>query len=66
MKTTTGQKLKIGIFTIIGIVILFVAIFLIGSQKNLFSSTYTVYGTFKNVGGLQIGNNVRLDRKSVV
>lgn len=59
MKTTTGQKLKIGIFTIIGIVILFVAIFLIGSQKNLFSSTYTVYGVFKNVGGLQVGNNVR-------
>lgn len=60
MKTTTGQKLKIGLFTIVGIVILFVAIFLIGSQKNLFSSTYTVYGVFKNVGGLQVGNNVRL------
>jgi phospholipid/cholesterol/gamma-HCH transport system substrate-binding protein len=60
MKTTTGQKLKIGIFTIIGIAILFIAIFLIGSQKNLFSSTYSVHGVFKNVGGLQIGNNVRL------
>ncbi|WP_448701791.1 MlaD family protein [Mucilaginibacter sp. AW1-3] len=60
MKTTTGQKLKIGLFTLIGIVILFVAIFLIGSQKNLFSSTYGVYGIFKNVGGLQVGNNVRL------
>jgi phospholipid/cholesterol/gamma-HCH transport system substrate-binding protein len=60
MKTTTGQKLKIGIFTAIGILILFVAVFLIGSQKNLFSSTYRVYGVFKNVGGLQIGNNVRL------
>jgi phospholipid/cholesterol/gamma-HCH transport system substrate-binding protein len=59
MKTTTGQKLKIGIFTAIGIAILFAAIFLIGSQKNLFSSTYKVYGVFKNVGGLQIGNNVR-------
>ncbi|MBW4890422.1 MCE family protein [Mucilaginibacter sp. HMF5004] len=60
MRTTTGQKLKIGIFTIIGIVILFVAIFLIGSQKNLFSSTYNLHGTFKNVGGLMVGNNVRL------
>ncbi|EHQ27336.1 MlaD family protein [Mucilaginibacter paludis] len=60
MKTTTGQKLKIGIFTAIGILILFVAIFLIGSQKNLFSSTYRVHGVFKNVGGLQVGNNVRL------
>jgi len=60
MKTTTGQKLKIGAFTIVGIVILFLAIFLIGSQRNLFSSTYTLYGTFKNVGGLMVGNNVRL------
>jgi phospholipid/cholesterol/gamma-HCH transport system substrate-binding protein len=60
MKTTSGQKLKIGVFTVIGIAILFIAIFLIGSQKNLFSSTYTVNGIFKNVGGLQVGNNVRL------
>jgi phospholipid/cholesterol/gamma-HCH transport system substrate-binding protein len=60
MKTTTGQKLKIGVFTIIGIVVLFLAIFLIGSQRNLFSSTYTLHGTFKNVGGLMVGNNVRL------
>jgi phospholipid/cholesterol/gamma-HCH transport system substrate-binding protein len=60
MKATTGQKLKIGIFTAIGILILFAAVFLIGSQKNLFSSTYRVHGIFKNVGGLQVGNNVRL------
>jgi len=60
MKTTTGQKLKIGIFTAIGLLILFAAVFLIGSQKNLFSSTYKLNGVFKNVGGLQVGNNVRL------
>ncbi|MEO6522657.1 MAG: MlaD family protein [Mucilaginibacter sp.] len=60
MKTTTGQKLKIGIFTAIGIAILFAAVFLIGSQKNMFSSTYRINGVFKNVGGLQVGNNVRL------
>jgi phospholipid/cholesterol/gamma-HCH transport system substrate-binding protein len=60
MTTTTGQKLKIGILTIIGIAVLFAGIFLIGSQKNLFSATYTLHGIFKNVGGLMIGNNVRL------
>ena len=59
MKTTGGQKLKIGIFTFVGILVLFIAIFFIGSQKNLFSSTFDVYGTFKNVNGLTIGNNVR-------
>lgn len=59
MKTTSSQKIKIGIFTFIGIVVLVLVIFFIGNQKNLFSSTFGVYGTFKNVNGLQVGNNVR-------
>ncbi|MDB5133343.1 MAG: hypothetical protein JWR02_3092 [Mucilaginibacter sp.] len=59
MKTTTGQKIKIGVFTFIGLLVLVLAVFFIGNQKNLFSSTFNVYGTFKNVSGLQVGNNVR-------
>jgi phospholipid/cholesterol/gamma-HCH transport system substrate-binding protein len=59
MKTTPGQKLRIGLFTIVGIVVLIFAIFFIGNQKSLFSSTFKVNGLFKNVNGLQIGNNVR-------
>src|SRR5258708_22766772 len=35
------------------------AVFFIGNQKNMFSSTFNIYGTFKNVNGLQAGNNVR-------
>jgi phospholipid/cholesterol/gamma-HCH transport system substrate-binding protein len=59
MKTTTGQKIKIGVFTFIGLLVLILAVFFIGNQKNLFSSTFNIYGTFKNVSGLQVGNNVR-------
>jgi len=59
MKTTSGQKIKIGIFTFIGLLVLVLAIFFIGSRKNLFSSTFNIYGTFKNVNGLTVGNNVR-------
>jgi phospholipid/cholesterol/gamma-HCH transport system substrate-binding protein len=59
MKTTSGQKIKIGLFTFIGLLALVLAIFFIGNRKNLFSSTFNVYGTFKNVNGLQVGNNVR-------
>jgi len=59
MKTTSGQKLKIGLFTFVGILVLVLAIFFIGNQKNLFSSTFGIYGTFKNVNGLTVGNNVR-------
>ena len=59
MKTTLTQKIKIGLFTIVGILVLILAIFFIGNQKSLFNSTFKVSGVFKNVSGLQIGNNVR-------
>ena len=59
MKTTSGQKIKIGIFALAGLAVLVLAIFFIGNKKNLFSSTFTVHGLFKNVNGLQVGNNAR-------
>jgi phospholipid/cholesterol/gamma-HCH transport system substrate-binding protein len=59
MKTTSSQKIKIGLFTFLGLAVLLVGIFLIGNQKSLFNSTFHVYGRFKNVSGLQVGNNVR-------
>lgn len=59
MRTTSSQKIKIGLFTFIGFIILVLAVFFIGNQKSLFSSTFRVYGTFKNVNGLTVGNNVR-------
>ena len=59
MKTTPSQKAKIGLFTIAGIGILICGIFVIGNKKNMFDNTFSIYGKYKNVGGLQIGNNVR-------
>ena len=59
MKTTSGQKIKIGVFALMGLAVLIIAIFLIGNKKGLFSSTFNVHGMFKNVNGLQIGNNAR-------
>jgi len=59
MKTTPSQKIKIGLFTFIGILVLVLIVFFIGNQKSLFSSTFNVHGTFKNVNGLNVGNNVR-------
>lgn len=59
MKTTSGQKVKIGGFVIVGLIVLVMGIFLIGNQKSLFSSTFAVHGVFNNVNGLQVGNNVR-------
>src|ERR1700743_3263027 len=59
MKTTSGQKIKIGVFAMAGLVVLVLAIFLIGNKKGMFSSTFNVHGMFKNVNGLQVGNNAR-------
>jgi phospholipid/cholesterol/gamma-HCH transport system substrate-binding protein len=59
MKITPEQKTKIGIFTFVGLAVLVFAIFFIGNQKSLFSSTIKLSGVFNNVNGLQIGNNVR-------
>jgi len=59
MNATTTQKTKIGLFVIISLLILVAGVFLIGSKKNMFSSTFSVYGTFRNTGGLQVGNIVR-------
>ncbi|WP_343691376.1 MlaD family protein [Chitinophaga sp.] len=59
MHDKTSQKVKVGIFTSVTILLLLVGVFLIGRNKNMFRSTFTLYGTFKNVGGLQVGNNIR-------
>ncbi|HEY9197143.1 MAG TPA: MlaD family protein, partial [Mucilaginibacter sp.] len=59
MRTTAPQKIRIGLFAFAGLVILVLAVFFIGNRKGMFSSTFNVYGTFKNVSGLQVGNNVR-------
>ncbi|GAC1533514.1 MAG: hypothetical protein NVS3B15_14180 [Sediminibacterium sp.] len=59
MKTSIAQKIKVGSFIAAGFGLLLVAIFLIGKQKNLFTKTFTIYASFKNVSGLQTGNFVR-------
>lgn len=59
MKVTSGQKVKTGMLALAGLVLLIGAVFLIGKSKNMFGDTFHIYGTFKNVGGLQAGNNVR-------
>jgi len=49
MKTTSGQKIKIGVFVLTGLAVLVLAIFFIGNKKNLFSSTFNLHGLFKKM-----------------
>lgn len=54
------QHIKLGIFVLAGLILFFAAVFLVGSENNLFSSTFTTHAIFKNVEGLKEGDNVWL------
>ena len=60
MKKDTGNKVKLGMFISLGITIFIAGIYFIGERQQLFRSTFRVSGVFKDVSGLQPGNNVRL------
>jgi phospholipid/cholesterol/gamma-HCH transport system substrate-binding protein len=56
---STKFKVKLGLFVAGGFLIFVITIFLIGREKNLFDPVFKLTTEFHNVGGLQIGNNVR-------
>ena len=58
---STSKRIRLGLFITIGLVIFAAGIFMLGKQKNLFSKNIHLYGIFKNVSGLQAGNNVRFN-----
>jgi phospholipid/cholesterol/gamma-HCH transport system substrate-binding protein len=60
MKKKINHKVRLGIFISLGIAVFIFAIYFIGEQQQLFRSTFRLSGVFKNVAGLQAGNNVRL------
>ncbi|PTM06755.1 MAG: MCE family protein [Bacteroidetes bacterium] len=59
MKNTNSQKLRLGIFVIIGTLLFIVGVYLIGQRQNMFKKTFGISAYFQNVNGLQNGNNVR-------
>ncbi len=60
MDTHTEKfKVRLGLFIIGGLALFVLAIFIIGKQQNLFNPVFKITATFRNVSGLQVGNNVR-------
>ncbi|MDD5360718.1 MAG: MlaD family protein [Ignavibacteria bacterium] len=59
------KKLIIAVFIVAGIVIFLVAIFVIGSKQNMFTSTMKVNAAFETVSGLLEGSTVRFNGISV-
>ena len=56
---TEKFKVRLGLFIAIGSMFFLLAIFFIGKQKNLFNPVFKLSSTFKNISGLEVGNNVR-------
>ncbi|MBD0835587.1 MlaD family protein [Aestuariibaculum suncheonense] len=59
MRKTNNEKLRLGIFVILGLLLFVIAVYLIGNRQNMFVKTFTISANFTNVNGLMQGNNVR-------
>jgi phospholipid/cholesterol/gamma-HCH transport system substrate-binding protein len=59
MTQNSNYTWKLGMFVILGLALFMITIYFIGSNKNLFGSTFHLKSQFKNVSGLKEGNNVR-------
>lgn len=53
------KNIRLGLFVIIGTLFLVTALYFIGNNQNMFGSKFSVHAIFKNVSGLQKGNNIR-------
>ncbi|AEM69489.1 Mammalian cell entry related domain protein [Allomuricauda ruestringensis DSM 13258] len=56
---TSSENIRLGIFVVAGTLLLLTAAYLIGNRQNMFVKNFTLSAVFKNVNGLQNGNNVR-------
>lgn len=59
MDKDTTTNIKVGFFVIIGLLILIVGVYSIGNRQNLFTKNFRLHANFRQVNGLQPGNNVR-------
>ncbi|RXJ49654.1 MlaD family protein [Gelidibacter gilvus] len=59
MAKSNSKKVRVGIFVVVGTIILVSALYLIGSRQHIFTKNIQLYSVFDNVNGLILGNNVR-------
>ncbi|WGK66343.1 MlaD family protein [Croceiramulus getboli] len=52
-------RIRLGVFVVIGTLVLISALYFIGNRQHLFTQNITVHALFTNLNGLQLGNTVR-------
>ena len=65
MQKSASHKTRVGIFVVLGTIILIAALYFIGNKQHIFSKNVHLFAVFQNVNGLQLGNNVRYSGISV-
>jgi phospholipid/cholesterol/gamma-HCH transport system substrate-binding protein len=58
MKNQTTNNIKLGVFVLSGLILMILALFIIGKNKNLFGNEFILKVQFANLNGLTEGNNV--------
>ncbi|MDZ4666868.1 MAG: MlaD family protein [bacterium] len=59
VKKNNKKAIVLGVFVSIGVLLLTVGIYFVGKKQQLFNDTFKISGIFKDISGLQVGNNVR-------
>jgi phospholipid/cholesterol/gamma-HCH transport system substrate-binding protein len=60
MKRRSVPSFRIGLFVILGFLVLLIFIFAIGSQEQLFNRTSIIHANFKTVSGLKSGAQIQM------
>lgn len=60
MNAKLSRPIWLGVFVTAALIIFVVGIYFIGQKQMLFSSTFTIKTIYKDVNGLEVGDNVRL------
>ena len=59
MQKHNEHTMRLGIFVSIGLTLFTIGIYFIGDKQQLFNKTFQISSIFRDVSGLQVGNNVR-------
>ena len=59
MQKNKSNSIKLGVFVTVGVLLFVIGIYFVGKKQQLFNSTFKISGIFKDISGLQVGNNVR-------
>lgn len=65
MEKEVANRIRLGLFVSIGLVLFLTSIFVLGSRRNLFEQTFKVSSVFKNVSGLRPGSGIWLSGVNV-